>query len=404
MMLHIPIILSVLLNLLCVYFFVVALFALKKPVPYPPAVPTCRFAVVIPARNEEAVIGALVESLKNQDYPQALYDIYVVPNNCTDDTSGAARRSGAQVLTCPYPVHCKGDALRQAFSLLMVRDYDVFCVFDADNVVDSCFLREMNHAFCSGVMVAKGRTEAKNPYASWVSGCYSIYFGFFNLFFNRARSNCGLSANLLGTGFAVHRSVLEETGGWNTQTITEDAEFSAQCAVAGRRVAWIPDAVTYDEEPNSFRLSLTQRRRWCSGVMQVAHGTLPALWKALSGAKWLLALDFILFLLMPFTRVFSLLPLTMGLLITALSGAAALRGLLSVLLAGALLSYLGTILVAAFIVAATGRGGWRMWLGILTFPLFMASWLPLQVVSLFRKTTVWTEIRHTGGAILEKSA
>ncbi len=404
MLLYLPMILGVLINLLSVYFIAVALLGLKKPAPYPDAAPACRFAVVIPARNEEAVVASLVDSLKNQDYPESMYDIYVAPNNCTDDTAGAARRAGAKILDCPYPVHCKGDVLRQVSTMLLARDYDVFCVFDADNLAHRHFLREMNNAFSAGVRVAKGRTVARNPSDSWVSRCYDLYFGFFDLFFNRPRASCGLSAKLVGTGFAVHRSVLEEFRGWDTQTLAEDAEFSAQCAAAGCRVAWVPKAVTYDEQPVSFRLSLTQRLRWCSGVMQVACKTLPALRTALSSRNRLLALDFILFLLMPFARALSLLTLLLSLLFAALSGIPALLQLLQVILSASLFSYAGTSVLAAFIVLITRRGGIGMWRGILLFPLFMASWVPLQVISLFRRTTVWAEIRHTGGSVQKKTA
>jgi len=288
--------------------------------------------------------------------------------------------------------------------MLLARDYHVFCVFDADNVADRSFLREMNNAFCAGALVAKGRIVAKNPYDSWVSACYDIYFGFFDLFFNQPRASCGLSAKLVGTGFAVHRSVLEELGGWNTRTVAEDAEFSAQCAAAGYRIAWVPNAVAYDEEPVSFLLSLTQRRRWCSGVMQTARKALPALRKALLNGRGLLALDFMLFLLMPFTRAFSLLPFALSVLFAALTGMAALFRLLGFLLAVTSLSYLATALLAACIVSVTRPGDLRMWRGILGFPLFMASWVPLQVVSLFCKTTVWKEIRHTGSFAPGKAA
>ena len=87
-----------LLKLASLYFLVVALFALKKPKPIPRANPNMRFACVIAARNEERVIGGLIESLLRQTYPKALFDIYVMPNNCTDHTALAAIRAGAQVL------------------------------------------------------------------------------------------------------------------------------------------------------------------------------------------------------------------------------------------------------------------------------------------------------------------
>ena len=223
-------ILTLLLKAASLWFLAVAFFALRKPKRYAVCAPRTRFACLVAARNEEAVIGALVESLKKQDYPDALYDIFVIPNNCTDDTESEALCAGAKIFRCFEPVRCKGDALHEAFETLLRKDYDAFCVFDADNVADEQFLARMNDAFCAGAQVCKGAMRAKNPYDSWLSGCYGLYFTLFDTFFSRARMSCGLSSKLVGTGFAVHRAVLERFGGWNTSTIAEDAEFAAQCA------------------------------------------------------------------------------------------------------------------------------------------------------------------------------
>lgn len=401
---YIAILLAVVLNGLSLYFVFIALAGLRRPPAWPPAAPRTRFAVVIPARNEEAVIGALVDSLHRQDYPRALFDIYVAPNNCSDDTAGAALGAGARLLLCPGPVHRKGDVLHHAAAVLMNAGYDALCVFDADNVADPGFLRAMNDALCAGARVAKGRTAAKNPLDSWVAGCYDLYFGFFDLFFNRPRARLGLSANLLGTGFAVHRTVLEELGGWNTHTVTEDAEFAALCAAAGHRVCWVPGAVAYDEQPLSFGQSLTQRQRWCSGVMQVAGCRLSCLRRALRGCGGLLALDCMLFLLMPFAGALSPLPALLALWTALAAGSAALLSLLRLLLLTGLVSYLGAAGLAAFVALVSGRGKKVTWYSVAAFPLFMASWLPLQVISLFRKTTQWKEIRHTGGVIEQRAA
>jgi len=106
--------------------------------------------------------------------------------------------------------------------------------------------------------------------------------------------------------------VLEDLGGWNTSTIAEDAEFASQLARAGYQVAWVPEAVNYDEEPTSFRVSLHQRKRWCSGLMQVARRTLHALWQGESPAplrRW----DMTMFLAAPFAQAVSGLLLLSGL-------------------------------------------------------------------------------------------
>lgn len=385
-------VLTLLLRLFGLWFLVMGLFFWKRPRPYPASSPRTRFACLIPARNEEAVIGAAVRSLKDQNYPSALFDVYVLPNNCTDGTEEAARAAGARILRCSGPVRNKGDVLRQALLQLLRADYDAFCVFDADNVVDGAFLARMNDAFQAGARVAKGRMLSKNPYDSWVSGCYALYNGLTETFFNRPRAALGLSAKLVGTGFAVHRDLLLKMGGWNTETIAEDAEFSAMCAALGERVRWVPEAVTYDEAPRSFAVSLTQRRRWVSGIMAVCGRKLPLLLRALPGGSLPRTVDAILFLCVPFFQAFSLLPPIL------LAVSAALRGALPSLLLPALPALLGSWLCLSLLAAALSRHlgmeARRSARAILLFPLFMASWLPLQVVSLLHPARAWKEIRH----------
>lgn len=374
------------------YFFVVALFCLKRPSDYMQRPPQTRFACLIAARNEEMVIGKMVESLQKQEYPQELYDIYVIPNHCSDRTEEQARLAGAHILHCSQSVRCKGDVLHEAVARLMGENYDAFCVFDADNVVDGQFLKKMNDAFSDGAEVAKGTLRVKNPSDSWVSGCYGLYFTMFDTFYSRARANCGLSAKLVGTGFAVSRQVLELLGGWNTVTIAEDAEFSAQCASHGIRIFYVPGAVTYDEAPPDLRTSLRQRRRWCSGVMSVAECRMGKLCRALRGRGGFRAFDMMVFLSGPFVQAFSLLPLLLCGVCAVLNGE--LRELGLSLLLGLAAGWIGCTGMAA-VLARVGGYGTRVWKGVFLFPLFMATWLPLQVVSLIWRTRQWKTISHT---------
>jgi len=378
------------LKIFTLYFAVVALFALRRRKRYPHAAPRTRFAVVVAARNEEAVIGNLVYSVLGQAYPAALRDVYVVPNNCTDFTEAAAVAAGARIIRCLGPVASKGDALHQAFAQLMSQGYDAFLVLDADNVLEPDYLARMNDAFSAGAMVCKSRTKAGNPAASGVAGCYGLYNTCFDLVWNRPRSACGLSAKLVGSGFAVRREVLEELGGWNTSTIAEDAEFAAQCARMGYRVCWVPDAVNYDEEPTGFRLSMRQRRRWCSGVMQVGKQELGRLWQG-NVPRPMLRWDITMFLLAPFAQAVSALLLAGSILAGVLQGGALLPAAccLGLYCVGGMA--LGVVLCLLGGYALQGMTG-----AILLFPVFMASWLPLQVVSLFRDTKKWHEVAHQG--------
>ncbi len=392
---------QVLLKLSTVYFAVIALLALKKPAGFAKATPKTRFACLIAARNEEAVIGETVAALLAQNYPGALFDVWVIPNNCTDGTEQAARQAGAQIFQCPLPVRCKGDALRQAIGWLLPRDYDAFCVFDADNFVHPDFLAQMNDAFCGGAQVCKAALRAKNAYESWVSGCYGLYFTGFDWFFSRARMNCGLSSKLVGTGFAVSRQVLLETGGWCTETIAEDAEFSAQCAARNIRVWFVPEAITYDEGPQSMAVSLRQRQRWCSGVMDVADRVRGTLLRRLGKPGGRKALDSLLVLHTPW---FSALSLMLGLVLTLVDPRPVSRETLRSTLLLLPCAWLLCSVAAGFLALLGQYRDRRIWKAIALFPLFMAAWTPLQLISLVHRTRSWKPIAHTGAGRISEQA
>ena len=138
-----------------------------------------KFAILVPARNEATVIANLIKSLKNLDYPKDKYDIYVIPNNCTDTTKDVAIKNGAKVLECNVPTKTKGDVLKFAFEKLKDnKDIDAYVIFDADNVVHKDFLTHMNNCLNSGYKVAEGYRDAKNPSDNWISGSYTIFYLF----------------------------------------------------------------------------------------------------------------------------------------------------------------------------------------------------------------------------------
>ncbi len=359
---------------------------------YPVVTPKTRFAVLLPARNEENVITHVIESLHAQEYPKELYDIIVIPNNCTDDTEGAALRAGAKVMHCTGPVSTKGEVLHQIFDCIM-GSYDAYLVFDADNIVDSQFLARMNDAVAAGAKVAKSRQCALNPYDNWVSGGYDLYFQSQTILHNRGRAPLNLSAKLVGTGFMVTDSLLQEMGGWNTYTLTEDIEFAAQCAMLGHRVYFVPDALTHDEQPVSFGVSMRQRWRWSAGVQSVANRYTGRLLSVRpSWLRWDLASH----INMIYVQLLGLIPVLYGLLHFTPLGA-----LKSVALA--VLGFIGSsILMGLFLSVTARRNPLKQFKAILLYPLFLASWYPLHIRALVDKPKTWKPIVHGVASNREK--
>lgn len=384
-------ILNLVLKVFAFYTVAIGIFFFLPQKKYKHQNPKTRFAVLIAARNEETVIGHTVTQFLKQTYPADLYDLYIIPNNCTDDTAGVASRAGARVLPCTVPVKTKGQVLSWAFQVLEREAYDAYCIFDADNLVDPDFLARMNDAFCAGARVAKGLQKASNPGETWVSGCYDLYVENFNLLFSRPRGALGLSAKLIGTGFAVSRELLNEMGGFHTVTLTEDTEFAVQCALKGEKVWWVPEALTYDEEPLSFRVSMRQRRRWSSGVMQTSRiYTLKLLRNVLTLRSPLLCWDLAMLIAGPAMQVLALIPGVQLVWNTVLSG----RWTDILLAVGSFwLSIMGTALVLAVLGK---RPVFKMWKSILLYPLFIASWYPLHLLSVFKSAKVWKPIAHRG--------
>ena len=389
---------GVLMGIWGLWYLISSLACVKRPMDYGFHPARTKFAVLIAARNEELVIGPLINSLLMQDYPAELYDIWVVPNNCTDNTALAAQSFGAKVLECTIPVKSKGEVLRFAYNRLRGRRYDAWLVFDADNVVDSRFLAEMNNARMTGVQAAQGYRDSKNPYDTAVSGCSSIYYWMMDRFHNGGKAGLGVSAMIGGTGFMVTQSLLDRLGGWRSETISEDLELTAQTVLAGERVAYVPKAITYDEQPLTWEQSFTQRRRWSSGTLQVAQRYLSGLGEEQALRPRLTLFDFEFTLLLPAYQLSALAGLVCTALAAALGGETLLQSLVLALMgACSNIAWAALTATAAAGIVLTLEGKWdrRLWKGLCTYWLFLLTWLPITAASFWKKTTVWEEIRHT---------
>lgn len=239
----------------------------------------CRYAVLIAARNEQAVIGQLLDSIRGQEYPAELIDTYVVADNCTDSTAQVAASHGAMVYQRQNKAQVgKGFAL--AFLLGKLQEehgekrYDGYFVFDADNLLDPHYIAEMNKVFSSGHRVVTGYRNTKNFEDNWITAGYGLWFLRESEYLNRPRDTLNIGCAVSGTGFLFADSILKEQGGWDWFCLTEDLEFTAEMVIRGEKIAYCGDAVLYDEQPSSFKQSLRQRSRWIKGYFQVIaeHG------------------------------------------------------------------------------------------------------------------------------------
>ena len=372
-----------------------------------------RYAAVISARNEAGVIGELIQSLKQQNYPAGYLDVYVVADNCTDNTAQVARKAGAIVYErFNQTKKGKGYALNFLFRTLAVegRDqYDAYFIFDADNLVDPNFVLEMNKVFDQGGYGAiTCYRNSRNFGSNWISAGYAIWFLREARFLNFPRMLLGTNCHVSGTGFLISADVIRENGGWPYHLLTEDIEFSVGCALKGRRIGYCDKAVIYDEQPTTFRQSWDQRLRWSKGFYQVDVNYGANLVKGMvqkpSRKSWSC---YDMFMTVAPGMLLTLVTIAFNLVVCfACLGQPAyiIRRIMDVsgsfILSTVVSFYVGLLVYGLLTVLSEWKQiklpGWRKLLYVVTFPVFMFTYIPISLAALVQKVE-WKPIYHTGG-------
>ena len=356
-----------------------------------------KFMAIIPAHNEETVVSNLIESLKNQNYDKDLYDIYVIADNCTDNTAKVAKDAGAIVYErFDSSKKTKGYALDWFLDQQIKEnaDYDAICVFDADNIVDKNFMINMNKKLCQGEDVVQGYRDIKNPSDNWITAGYALFYWTMHRFYHLARYNLGLSPLLNGTGFMVRFDVIKENNGWKTVTLTEDIEFSLQRILKGKRIGWATDAIVYDEQPTGFKQSWTQRSRWTVGHMQCMKEYTKPLAKAAKENKTMVNFDGFLYIVGSIPMfVLTLIILATNFIMYAGNGMTESELMFNIL-KYLIPTFILPMITAVIVMMLDKRPIKPMTKGILCFPLFMGSWLLINFKCLFKRETTWEKINH----------
>ena len=360
-----------------------------------------RIAVLIAARNEENVIGQLLDSIHAQkNYPMDHVDIYVGADNCTDDTARVARERGAIVFERHDTVHVgKGYVLNEMLKRIKRpgrKHYDAYLVLDADNILDPNFISEIEKVYSSGFEIVTCYRNSKNYGDNWISAGYALWFLRESRYLNHARFLLGTSCAVSGTGFLFSRRVLEETGPWPFHLLTEDIQFSVDQVTRGRKIAFCPDAVLYDEQPTTFRQSWNQRLRWSKGYLQVFRGYGAKLLRGAAGGSFscydMAAAIMPAFVLSATAIVCNVTAAILG----AVHGEDLTIALWSV--GQMLLNMYLTLFVLGAITTVTEwkrihTKAVKKVLYAFTFPLFMFTYIPISFAALFSKGE-WKPIEH----------
>lgn len=390
--------------LFTLYYFVIGFFGLWRFKEEKVTEAVKKLAVIVAAHNESAVIGQLVVNLKDLRYPKELYDIYVIADNCSDNTAEIAREAGAIVCERTHPTKkSKGYALEWMFERIFEmkdKEYDAVVVFDADNLVHPDFLMEMNHHLCKGSKIIQGYLDAKNPYDTWVAGTFAIAFWVIDHVSHLAKTNIGLSAVLGGTGMCITTDVIREQG-WRATCLVEDMEFTMKSLATGIKTTWAHDAIVYDEKPLTFMQSWRQRKRWAQGQFDVAHRFIPKMLKEGIKQRKPYIWDGCIYLLQPhflmistffiiisyvqlwthpfYTNIYSILPST----------------LMTIIMLG---QYILPMIILLKIKAKP-----KAWLYLLLYPVFIYSWIPIIFLGfIHRNEHEWSHTQHTRSMTYEQ--
>ena len=380
-----------------VYQLVFALLAYIKPVKKKKIIDKKhKFMAIISARNEEKVIENLIESLKLQIYPKNKIDIYVIADNCTDNTAGVAKDAGAIVYErFDETKKSKGYALEWFFEKVLQEfpdKYDAFCVFDADNIVAPNFFSKMNEKLCEGEKIVQGYRDIKNAEDNWLSANGAIFYWTLNRIYHYSRYKLGLSSFVQGTGFMVSMDVIKEQDGWHTRSLTEDIEFSFTQIARGYKIGWANEAVVYDEQTTGFVQTWNQRLRWAVGNFQSMKICVPKLVKSkkitpiiIDGLIYLSSIP-ILFISV-LTALFTLIEFS------ALTS----RELYSVLnkqLITTLLFVALSIIQVTVVLALDKKSLKKAWKGIITYPVFLVFTYVVNLSAVFNQKLTWKPIEH----------
>jgi cellulose synthase/poly-beta-1,6-N-acetylglucosamine synthase-like glycosyltransferase len=268
-------------------FMELLLLSLAAAVPsrrrHAPAVPTpaIRLAVIIPAHNEQELIGQCVRSVLAQATPDVT--VCVVAHNCTDSTAQRAQEAGAQTLTLDDTTGGKGTALDFGFRHALDSGAEAVLVIDADSIAGPGMIDAIAAAFAAGAEALQCRYVASNAKTTQRTRLAALALLGMNVLRPLGRSRLGVSCGIFGNGFALSSATLARAP-YVANSLVEDLEYHLHLLDAGISVRFLDDVAVYGEMPENSAAAASQRARWEGGrVLMRRTWTGPLLRKVLSG-------------------------------------------------------------------------------------------------------------------------
>ena len=387
-----------------------------KPKKYPHAKKNHKYAILIAARNEEKVIGNLIDSIKKQNYPSELIDTFVVADNCSDNTYLVAKEAGA-IAYERFNTEQKGKSYALDYLIKKINEeypdngYEAFFIFDADNLLDKNYIKEMNNAYDSGVKVCTSFRDSKNFGDSWVSANSAMMFYMECSMTHQTKTRSNVGTYVSGTGYYIDADIIKENGGWIHHLMIEDVEFSLDSAIKGYKTMYCADAVFYDEQPITLKDSYTQRLRWCKGGHQCFAKYFCSLIKKIVTGKNKLTCMGLMVHVAPIPIIgffwiclYSIITFVEGLVVDG----NVVAGVENVFTKGLLILIVFTIFFIFYTIVIMAKNHKRMNVSLprkvlyaITYPIYMGIFLVINVIALFAKVT-WKAIPHVSDKSIEE--
>jgi len=257
--------------------------SVKDP-PSPDSMPPV--SILIPARNEEKVIGALLSSLQELKFPFDKLEIIVINDGSKDKTGEIVlekAQQDARIRLVNIPSEKSGQGKGHALNTgLEHAQYDTLAVYDADNRPEKESLSRLCAALNSDPELAAvtGKFRAYNRKKNWLTRMINLETLAFQWIIQAGRWQFMRIAFISGTNFLIRRSVLQEIGNWNKQSLVEDSELTFRIYEKGYKVRFLPAAVTWEQEPETLKTWLRQRTRWARGNGHIIRDYGKRLFKA----------------------------------------------------------------------------------------------------------------------------
>ena len=365
------------------------------------------FCFLVPARYESNVIEDLLISIKKQTIKVNMEDVYVIVESKNDETVGICKKYKATVVIRKHlELQRKGYALDEAvkFILSKNKDYDAYFIFDADNVLDKDYLKNMIPIFDKGYDLASGYRNCKNGNKSSIAACSALTFSLVNTVFNEKKNRETKNITFSGTGFYIRGELIKKWGGYPFHSLTEDYELSSYATLNNLTTYYNTKSVFYDEQSLRFKDTINQRVRWIRGYFDVRKMYKAKIFKALdkkdpnNGSKIDESIGIVPFIFMVLGLVIWFLALVFFIAYNLFLGNKVWQLHLLELTIFMIIIYITMMVMTIVILFLEGK---KLDLTIKSRikamfinPIFMISYVPCAVKALTTKEVKWTRVEH----------